>query len=245
MHHLQRHVLVSLPRFLGVDLSVTNEVLLLWSAAAATFALLFLACRRRRAVAAGMFQNLVEALIEGVETHVVRAGVGHGGQGWGPFLLSLFFFILFANLLGAVPAPGHVKAVTSCLSVAAGLALTVFAVVLGAGVRRHGPVGFARKFLPSGVPRWAAAVVLPIEVITWLARPFSLAIRLFANMTAGHALILVFAGLVSAAAFYLKPLPLAGAVAMSAFELFVCFIQAFIFTLLAGIYIGEALEEKT
>jgi F-type H+-transporting ATPase subunit a len=243
VQELARHVLLPLPRVFGVDLSVTNEVVLLWAAAGVTFALLALACRRRGPVPSGVLQNLFEALVEGVETHVVRAGVGNGGRGWGPFLLSLFFFILFANLLGLVPIPTHIKAATSSLSVTAGLALTVFAVVVGAGIRSRGILGFARMFVPSGVPRAVALLVLPIEVVTWLARPFSLAVRLFANMTAGHALCLVFVGLLSASAFYLKPLPLAGAVAMTGFELFVCFIQAFVFALLSGIYIGEAMDK--
>jgi len=241
MHGIARHVLVPLPAVFGVDLSITNEVVLLWLAALVTFVLLALACRRRGPVPRGVLQNLFEGLIQGIDKHVVKASVGAAGA-WSPFLLSLFFFILFANLLGMVPVPTHFKAATSNINVTAGLALMVFAVVVGVGVRRHGAVGFAKRFMPSGVPAWCAVLVVPIEVVTWLARPFSLAIRLFANMAAGHALILVFVALLSAGAFYVKPLPLVGAVAMSAFEIFVCFIQAFIFTMLTGMYIGEALS---
>lgn len=242
MHNLPRHVLIDLPRVWGVDLSITNQVVLLWAAALATFLLLALACRRPNPVPRGLLQNFFEGVIDGIEDHVIGASVGRN-SGWAPFLLALFFFILFANLLGIVPVPTHVTAVTSYISVTGGLALTVFAVVIGVGIRSRGVRGFLCQFVPAGVPRWCAVLVAPIEVITWLARPFSLAVRLFANMAAGHALIIVFLGLLSAAAFYLKPLPLAGAIVMSAFELFVCFIQAFIFTLLTGLYIGEAAAE--
>ncbi|MBM4143468.1 MAG: F0F1 ATP synthase subunit A [Lentisphaerae bacterium] len=243
MHSLSRHVLIALPRVWGVDFSITNQVVLLWAAALITFLLLAPACRRRNPVPRGLLQNVLEGVIDGIDNHVIGVSVGRR-SGWAPFLLSLFFFVLFANLLGVVPVPTHVAAATANLSVTAGLALTVFAVVVGVGIRHRGIGGFFRQFVPAGAPRWCAPLVAPIEVVTWLARPFSLAIRLFANMAAGHALILVFLALLSAVAFYLKPLPLAGAVVMSAFELFVCFIQAFIFTLLTGLYIGEALAGK-
>jgi F-type H+-transporting ATPase subunit a len=240
MHEIPRMVLIPLPRILGVDLSITNEVLYLWLAAVATFALVTLACRRGR-VARGAFQNAFEAVIEFIENEVVRGTLGKDARGWSVFLLSLFFFILFANLLGMLPLPQHLKAATSSLSVTAGLALLVFAITVVVNLRRNGVVGFLRKFVPSGVPRWVAILVIPIEVVSWLAKPVSLALRLCANMAAGHALILVFIGLEMTVLWFLVPLPLAGAVIMEAFELFVCFIQAFIFTLLAGMYVREAL----
>jgi len=243
MHTLARKVLVPLPTVLGIDLSITNEVALLWIAAAVTFALLAAACRKRDLVPRGWFQNLFDALAELVEKNVVRDNIGAKGRAWAPFLLTIFFFIFFGNLLGMVPVPTHFKSATSNINVTAGLALIVFGLTIFISVKHHGLLGFLGKFVPSGVPRWIAIMVIPIEIVSWLARPLSLAIRLFANMVAGHALILIFIGLLSGAAFYLKPLPLAGAVAMSCFELFVSFIQAFVFTLLAGMYISEALEE--
>ena len=105
-------------------------------------------------------------------------------------------------------------------------------------------MGFLRKFAPSGIPKWAAVLVVPVEILSWLSRPFSLAIRLFANMLVGHALIFVFVGLLSAVAIYIKPLPLAGAVIMSCFEIFVCFVQAFVFAMLTGLYIREAVDGR-
>jgi F-type H+-transporting ATPase subunit a len=240
MHEIERKVLLELPTVFGIDLSITNEVLLLWLAGAVTFVLLATACRRRGAVARGWYQNLFESLVEFIEKEVVRGTIGREGRAWAPFLLCLFFFILFANLLGMVPLPNVFKSATSSLSVTAGLALMVFVLTIGVNIRYHGVLGFLGKFVPRGVPRVVAVLVVPIEVVSWLAKPASLAVRLFANMLAGHALLLVFIALEVTAAWFLLPLPMAGAVIMGCFEIFVCFIQAFVFTMLTAIYISEA-----
>jgi len=242
MHEIQRHVLFALPTVLGVDLSITNEVMLVWTAAAVTFVLLAAACRRKTLAARGWFQNLFEALVEFIEKEVARGSLGEAGRTWAPFLLTLFFFILSCNLLGFVPLPSHFKSITSDINVTAALALIVFSLTVFISISKHGPVGFLRRFVPAGVPRWIAFMVAPIEVITWLAKPVSMAVRLFANMMVGHYLIFLFIALEMTAAWFLRPLPIAGAVAMGCFELFVCLIQAFIFTMLAAIYIREALE---
>ena len=118
----------------------------------------------------------------------------------------------------------------------------MFATTIVVNIRTHGVFGFLKKFSPSGLPLVVKILAVPIEVISWLARPLSLAIRLCANMMAGHALILIFLGMAGSAMWLLKPLPYAGAIIMSAFELFVSFVQAFIFTLLAGMYIKDALD---
>ncbi len=236
-------VLVRLPEIAGVDLSVTHEVLLLWLAGGVTFALLALAARRRGPVARGLFRNLFELLFEKVEEAAVLDNMGTGGRVWTPLLLSLFFFIQFANLLGMVPLPGLVQSATANLSVTAALALLVFALTVGVSVRRRGVRGFLASFVPPGLPWPVRVLVVPIEIASWLAKPVSLAIRLFANIVAGHSLLFVFIGLEVTTVWFLKPLPLAGAVVMECFELFVMLIQAFVFTLLAGIYIKEAQAE--
>ncbi|MFC1462174.1 F0F1 ATP synthase subunit A [Verrucomicrobiota bacterium] len=243
MHEIERHVLIPIAGPFGIDLSVTNQVVLLWAAALVTFAVLALSCRRRGLVAHGVFQNLFEGLIEFVDIHVIREGVGEKGRAWTPFLLTLFFFILFSNLLGLVPVPSHVQAATSNINVTAALALVVFAVTIWISIRAHGFGGFLRKFAPEGVPGWVLPLVVPIEIVSWMAKPISLAIRLFANMLAGHAILLALVTMAVGAGWLVKPLPLAGAVAMSAFEIFVCSVQAIIFALLSGMYIGEALRE--
>ncbi len=245
MHHaIPRQVLIELPSVFGIDLSITNEVLLLWLAAGLTFVVVTLACRRPEPVPHGGFANFFEAIIEFLEQSVIREGIGEGGRRWAPFLLTLFFFILFSNLFGVVPLPSHAQAMTANINVTCALAAITFVITIVVNVACHGLFGFLRKFVPSGIPGWIVPFVVPIEVISWLARPFSLAIRLFANMMAGHALVLVFLGLAGSLAWFIKPFPFVGAVVMSAFELFVSFIQAFIFTLLSGIYIKDALESS-
>ncbi|MBN1556691.1 MAG: F0F1 ATP synthase subunit A [Lentisphaerae bacterium] len=240
MHHARP--ILPLPPVLGVDLSLTPGVLLLWVAAALTFLLLGLAARRRTLVPQGFFHNFFETLVEFIEKEVIRASVGPEGKRWAPFILTLFFFILFSNLLGMLPLPGGRHTLTANVNVTAALALVVFGVTLGINLARHGPLGFARKFLPQGLPLPVALLIAPIELISWLAKPVSLAVRLFANMMVGHTLIFLFIGMEVATAWYLKSLPFVGAVAMACFEIFVSFVQAFIFAMLAGLYIKEAIE---
>lgn len=243
MHGIGRHVIVPIAGPFGIDLSVTSEVVLIWTAAAVTFVLLALSCRRRGPVAHGVFQNLFEGLIEFVDVHVIREGVGDRGRSWTPFLLTLFFFIFFSNLLGVVTVSANVSPPTSNINVTAALALVVFAVTIGISLRSHGFGGFLRKFAPEGVPGWILPLLVPIEIVSWLAKPISLAIRLFANMMAGHAILLALITMAVGAHVFLKPVPLLGAIAITAFEMFVCFIQAVVFALLSGMYIGEALQE--
>lgn len=240
MHEIKRHVLLPLQLF-GLDFSITNEVVLLWTAALITFVLLTIACRRRGLVAHGIFQNMFEALIELIDKQVVYEAIGEEGRKWATFLITLFFFILFANLVGMIPDPKHFKAATSNINVTGGLALVVFAITIVISIRRHGPWGFVKKFRPEGVPWWLCPLIIPIHIITWIVKPFSLAIRLFANMVAGHMVILLFVGMATTAGLFL-PIPIIAAVAMSALELFICFIQAFIFTMLSALYIREAME---
>jgi len=242
MHEIERTVVIPLPALFGIDLSITNEVVLLWIAALVCFVALTAACRRRAMVASGTLQNLAEALIEFIDHSAGQEILGKQAARWSTFLLTLFFFILTANLMALVPLPSHVKAMTSNISVTAALALIVFATTVGVSIRHHGVIGFLAHFAPPGLPLPVRILAFPIEVISWLARPLSLAVRLFANMLAGHALILIFLGMAGSAAWFLKPLPYAGAVIMSVFELLVGFLQAFIFTLLAGMYIKDAID---
>jgi len=242
LHEIPRTVVLRLPTVFGVDLSITNEVLLVFFAGFATLVLLTLTCRRREPVARGVFQNMFEALFEFVDEQVVKETLPGAKRFWGTFLTTLFFFILFCNWMGLVPLPNHFKSATSSLSVTAALAAIVFFVALFANIRQNGVLGFLKKFLPGGVPWWAAPLIVPIEIVSWLAKPMSLAIRLCINMMVGHALLMVFVGFLATVTVLVKPLPLLGAVAMSAFEIFVGFIQALIFTLLAAVYVRDALE---
>ncbi len=242
--HGDNTVLFKIPPIGPIDLSITGDVLILWIAALVTFSLLFFSCNRRNPVPRGAFQGLFEGLVEMINKEIIGPCVGKDAAHWSGLILALFFFVLSGNLLGMVP---YSKSPTSNWNVTAGLAAFVFLTTVYINVRSHGLFGFLKKFRPSGVHPAILPLLIPIEVISWLAKPCSLAIRLFANMMAGHALILAFIGLTAAAAAawktsFLAPLPFVGALIMSSFEIFVSFVQAFIFAMLSALYIREALD---
>jgi F-type H+-transporting ATPase subunit a len=252
----EHHVIVHVPiQLLGINLSITNYVVMLWLAAALTFLLLVGAARVVTVAGEGRFANLVEALLDFVRENISDAFIGHHGAKWFPFVACIFFFILFSNLLGLVPLPGYFHAGTSNLNVTAVMAIVVFLVVQAVAVKQHGLKYYLGLLFPKSAPGWLRYTLMPlIEFVGIFARPFSLAVRLFANMTAGHQIIIVLlSGELIGVTYLLKqgffmkilsPLPLLGAIVMDGFEIFVAFIQAFIFALLAALYLGEALEES-
>ena len=239
----------------GVDLSITNNVVMLWLASALTFLFLVGAARAVTVTGTGRLPNLVEAMLDFVRENISEAFMGHHGAKWFPFVATVFFFILFNNLLGLVPLPGYFRAGTSNLNVTAVLAIVVFLVVQAVAVKQHGLKCYLGLLFPKTAPAWLRFSLMPfIELIGIFARPFSLAIRLFANMTAGHQIIVVLlTGELIGVTYLLKqgvfmkilsPLPLLGVIVMDGFEIFVAFVQAFIFALLTALYLGEALEES-
>ena len=244
MQELSRKVIIEIPKVMGLDISITNEVILGWVAASVTFLVFFIGSRRKNIVPKGFLANFLEILIDMLDKQVIKENIGEEGKKWAYFIMTTFFFILFSNLLGMLPFPNHVKAPTSNINFTVAMAAIIFITTIYINIRNNGVGGFIMKFIPTGIPAWIIVLIFPIEVISWLAKPFSLAIRLFANMMAGHTLIFILLGLVMAIPAFLKPLPLAGAVVMNCFELFVCFIQAFIFAILTSIYIKDALEER-
>ncbi|HTS19190.1 MAG TPA: F0F1 ATP synthase subunit A [Verrucomicrobiae bacterium] len=250
------HVIVHVPfQLFGINLSITNFVVMLWVAAAITFVLLVGAARTATITGTGRLPNFVESMLEFVRENISDAFMGHHGAKWFPFVATIFFFVLFSNLLGLVPIPGYFHAGTSNLNVTATLAIIVFLVVQAAAVKTHGLKYYIGLLFPRNAPAWLRFTLMPlIEFVGVFARPFSLAVRLFANMTAGHQIIIVLltGDLIGVTWMFhqgiiwklIAPGPLIGAIIMDAFEIFVAFIQAFIFALLAALYLGEALEES-
>jgi F-type H+-transporting ATPase subunit a len=249
------HPIVHVPiQLFGLNLSLTNYVVMLWLAAALTFLFLVGAACAVRVTGEGRFSNLVEALLEFVRENIADAFMGEHGVKWFPFVATIFFFILFNNLLGLVPIPGYFHSGTSNLNVTATMAIVVFLVVQAVALKVHGLKYYLGLLFPKSAPAWLRFTLMPfIELIGIVARPFSLAIRLFANMTAGHQIILVLlTGDLVGITWMLghgfwklaMPLPLVGIIVMDAFEIFVAFIQAFIFALLTALYLGEAMEES-
>jgi F-type H+-transporting ATPase subunit a len=248
MEHLQPHVIVPL-KIGGIDISITNAVVSIWIAGVLVFLTLTLAGRIGRLIPRGL-QNLMESLVDFARQSLIQEILGEEGMKWFPFIATLFFFILFCNLLGLVP---KMFTATSNINVTASLAAIVFICTQGAGIVRHGILGYCKTFVPKGMPRGIMGKILIgfmiiVEIISQLARPFSLAVRLFANMTAGHMVILVFISMIfmfqGIVAYFVTPVSVVMAVVMMAFEIFVSLLQAFIFAILASIYISLAVHPE-
>jgi F-type H+-transporting ATPase subunit a len=237
LEHLYQHSVIPL-NFFGIDLTITNGVITLWLAVISAFLFFFLSTRRLNQRPTG-WQNLVEVFILFVRDEVAGQ-IKHDRDKWLPFLLSIFSFILFCNLLGLVP---DMSGVTGNINTTAALAIVVFVVVQIAGMVKQGVGGYLKSIVPGGLPLPITLFMIPIEIVGQLAKPFSLALRLFANMFAGHAVMLmIFALIFVFKSYFILPLPVIGNVAVLAFEIFVAFIQAFIFTYLSAMYIATATE---
>jgi F-type H+-transporting ATPase subunit a len=230
----------------GIDLTPTKHVLFLGIAALLTLLTLLggaaLASRAERGLTAGKRHNAIEALVLFVRNEVVMPNVGHGGEKFAPFVCTLFFFILFANLLGLIP---YGSTATANISVTAALALITFVVAEIGGLLALGPKHYwgTLYFVPKGMHPAAghvmATLLFPIELIGKFTRPFALAIRLMANMTAGHIVLLAIISLIFVFGSYAIAVgPVLMAVAITFLELFVAFLQAFIFAVLTSVFIG-------
>jgi len=227
-------------RLFGLDLSITKAVIMLWIACAVVFLLVWLASRRMKLVPSGM-QNLMEACVEFVRKNMIIEIMGKEGLPYFPFIATIFLFVLVSNLLGLIP--GSYTA-TSKTGTTGAWALIVFIAYHAIGIKKQGFLKYFKSFVPSGIPVAMLILMLPIEIVSHLARPFSLAVRLFANMLAGHMVIAVFTFMAITAGWYMKWLPFAGVVIMNLFEIFVGFIQAYIFAILAAIYISGAIHPE-
>ena len=226
----------------GYDLSFTNSSLFMVVTVVLASAFLYLTTSSRGLVP-GRGQSVSEILYEFV-AGMLRDSAGSAGMKFFPFVFALFTFILVANLLGMFP---YFFTITSHLIVTAMLALMVFATVLAYGFMKNG-FGFLKLFVPSGIPVVLMPLVVAIEVISFLARPISHSVRLFANMLAGHITLKVFAGFVVSLSAYGfvgivgSILPLAMAVGLTALEFLVAFLQAYVFAMLTCMYINDALH---
>ncbi len=219
----------------GVDVSFTNAALWMVISVVAVSALMMIATARG-ALVPGRVQSVAELAYEFV-TGMLRDICGTQGLKYFPFVFTIFLFVLTANLLGLLP---YSFTVTSHLAVTATMALVIIVAVTLLGLAKNG-FGFFHLFLPSGVPLWLAPLLIVIEVISYLTRPVSLSVRLFANMMAGHTTLKVFGGFVVALGF-LGIAPLVFVVALTGLEFLVAFLQAYIFTILTCIYLNDALH---
>jgi F-type H+-transporting ATPase subunit a len=223
---------------------VNKVILFMWISAGLVLLLFFLAGRKRALVPTGV-QNVAESAVEFVQDQIVLQTMGPAGLGYTPFLLTLFTFVLTCNIWGLIP--GVQMPVNARIALPVFMALVVYVIYHAAGVRHQGPIKYVKSimFLP-GVP-WPMYILLtPIELVTkFITQPLSLAVRLFANMLAGHLLLVSFAVITQAlfeATIVGSALPLALLIFLSAFEVLVAFLQAYIFTILASVYIADAMN---
>jgi F-type H+-transporting ATPase subunit a len=235
-----------------LDVSITKHVLFMMIAAVLVALVLIIAARdAAREHRAGAERgpkgaaNVIEAFILFLRDEVAIKNIGHGGEKFVPYIVSVFFFILFCNLLGLLPWGASP---TGNVSVTAALAILTFIVVEVAGMRALGPKGYAKTifFAPPGMGPVGSALMLaimtPVEFLGKLTKPFALAIRLYANMTAGHAVVLALTGLLVmaglAGSLWVAPAPILMTLAILLLEIFVAFLQAYIFAMLSSVFIG-------
>jgi len=226
----------------GHDISFTNSALFMLIIVAAV-SILLIGATARRAVAPGRLQSVAELSYEFV-ANTVRSSAGNEGMKFFPFVFTLFMFVLFANLIGLIP---YSFTVTSQIIITAALALLVFVVVVGYGFWKNG-LHFLNLFVPKGVPKYILPAIVVIEVLSFLSRPVSHSVRLFANMLAGHITLQVFAGFIIMLAgfgvlgWFGAALPFIMVVMLTALELLVAFLQAYVFAILTCIYLNDAIH---
>jgi F-type H+-transporting ATPase subunit a len=219
----------------GVDVSYTNAAFLMTVAVVLVTALIMFGTRKR-ALVPGRWQSVAEMSYEFV-ADMVDTNVGHGGREFFPFVFTLFMFILFANFLGLIP---YSYTVTSQIVVTFALAAVVFVGVTIIGIVRHG-VHFLRLFVPQGVPAVLLLLLVPIELLSYCIRPFTLSIRLFANMLAGHTMLAIFGGF-AASIGLLGIFPLGINILLVALEVLVAALQAYVFAILTCLYLSDAIN---
>jgi F-type H+-transporting ATPase subunit a len=241
LEHFYIRVLVPIKVF-GIDISITNLTLSMFGAAV-VFLVLFILLARRPKIVPGKRQVIMEMLIYFIKKNLVYNMIGKKeGDRWVPLIGGIFIFVLANNLIGIIPGA---YTPTSNPMVTVTLAVIVFFTVQFTNLKMHGFKGIARTVAPAAVPSWMYVIVVPIETISMIAKPFSLFIRLTANMLAGHTIIYVLLGLILYFKNYLIAVPVVPfVIIMTIFEIFVSAIQAYIFAVLSAMYIGEAVKPK-
>lgn len=224
----------------GYDIPITKHTVMVWTAAVLLLLILIPVARQKDLVPRRL-RSMIEAVLIFLRDQVAVAQIGDKGIYFVPFLATLFFFILFCNLLGLIPFGATA---TGNISVTAALAVISFITIHVNGVAAHGPLHYIHNMVPP-VPWWLYLPMLLIELVGRIAQPITLAIRLFANMMAGHIVLLVMLGFI----FIFKNLIIASisvgaAVAVSCLEILVAFLQAYVFTFLTAVFIGMAVHAE-
>ena len=218
----------------GLDLSINKAVVFMWVVVAVAAVLMLMAGSARKLVP-GKLQSLAEMMVDFIRNMIMET-MGKEGMKFFPLVATLFVFILFSNYIGLIPGA---YTVTSQIIVTAVFSFLVYGISLVVGFSLHG-IKFLGILVPPGTPGWLVPLMIPIEIISQIARPISLAVRLFANMTAGHVMLAVLFGLTIGGGALIGWLPFVFTVAIYLLEFGIAFIQAYIFTILTCVYLGDA-----
>jgi F-type H+-transporting ATPase subunit a len=249
MHQFEVHSIADLFTIGGQQIAFTNSAL--WMLVTLGLLWAFMMGGMKRQLVPGRWQAAVEG-VTGFISSMMTTNIGPEGRKFVPYVFSLFMFILIANLIGLMPfglLGIHPFTVTSHLTITGVLAIVSFSIVLAVGFIRHG-FHFFSLFVPHGAPWWMLPILIPVELVSFLVRPFSLALRLFVAMTAGHILLKVLAGFVingmHAEALWVAPVVSLPSfilmIGISALELLVAAIQAYVFALLTSLYLNDAVN---
>lgn len=258
MHHVQDANYIDLPglkielphlHLFGLDLSITKHVVMMWISAIIVLAIFAVLARRKTLVPKGSFRNFFEVFVVFVRDEMVYKIMGEEmGRRFLPFFLTQFFFILTCNLLGLVP---FMATATGNIAVTGALALITLGVTQIGGMIEQGFFTYLKNIVPPGIPAWLLPIMVPVEILGQFTKPFALTVRLFANMTAGHlvilslfALIFIFRGFGDIVSYAVSPGVVGFVLFISLLEIFVALIQAYIFTFLSIIFIGAALHPE-
>ncbi|MBT3602783.1 MAG: F0F1 ATP synthase subunit A [Candidatus Latescibacteria bacterium] len=226
----------------GIDMSITVHLVMMWIASLFLLLTLISTTKKRGLVPSG-FANAIEALIIFIRDDIVIPNIGKKDTPrFLPFLLTAFIFILACNLLGLIPFGATA---TANINVTATLAICSFMAMLVGGIRHNGFIGYFVGLIPSGLPLWLMPLMIPLEFLGLFTKPFALAVRLFANMTAGHVVIISLLSLIFVLnTVVVAPASVIFALAIYLLEIFVSFVQAYVFTLLSAVFIGMAIHQE-
>jgi len=227
----------------GFDISITKHVVFMWLAAIILIVIFKMVSNQyKKSLVPRGISTFVETIIVFVRDEIVKPTIGKGYERFLPYLLTVFFFILTCNFLGLLP---YGSTATSNISVTVTLAVISFLVIQIGGMMKNGVIGYFKGLVPHGVPGWLLPIMAIVEVLGLFTKPFALAIRLFANMTAGHIVILALLGLIFIIhTYFVAPVSIAFALFIYLLEILVALLQAYIFTMLSSLFIGMAVHQE-
>jgi F-type H+-transporting ATPase subunit a len=227
----------------GLDISITKHVVFMWLAVLLLIiTFIYVARSYKKSLVPRGVTNLTELLIVFVRDEIVKPTIGKGYERFLPYLLTVFFFILTCNFLGLIP---YGSTATSNIAVTSTLAVISFIVIQAGGMMKNGVFGYFKGLVPHGIPIWLLPIMIVVELLGLFTKPFALAIRLFANMTAGHIVILALLGLIFILrTYFVVPVSISFALFIFLLEILVAIIQAYIFTMLSSLFIGMAVHQE-